>query len=120
MSKKTYPTDVVEQAQDTLVGWQQIDDTLTFGTLTLAALQEDINAAMPVEAEISNLEKRLAGKRDERDILYNGMWDKVKRARSGIKANYGDDSQEYEKVGGTRMSERKPRARKGSTTTTIE
>lgn len=88
--------------------------------MTLTDLQEDINAAMPMEAEISNLEKRLAEKRDERDLLYTGMWDKVKRARSGIKANYGDDSQQYEKVGGTRMSERKPRARKGITTPTTE
>jgi hypothetical protein len=31
----------------------------------------------------------------------------MKRVRAGVKANYGDDSQQYEMVGGTRMSERK-------------
>jgi hypothetical protein len=43
------------------------------------------------------------------------MWDKVKRVRAGVKANYGDDSQQYEMVGGTRMSERK-RMRRASIT----
>jgi hypothetical protein len=36
----------------------------------------------------------------------------VKRVRSAIKGVYGDDSTQYEMVGGTRMSERKPRTRK--------
>ena len=40
------------------------------------------------------------------------MWDKIKRVRAGVKANYGDDSQQYEMVGGTRTSERKQRVRK--------
>lgn len=35
--------------------------------------------------------------------------------RSGVKGNYGDDSTQYEFVGGTRMSERKTRARKAVT-----
>jgi hypothetical protein len=40
------------------------------------------------------------------------MWDKVKRVRAGVKANYGDDSSQYEMVGGTRLSERKPPTRR--------
>jgi hypothetical protein len=43
------------------------------------------------------------------------MWGKVKRARAGVKANFGDNSSQYEMVGGTRLSERKPRTRKLST-----
>jgi hypothetical protein len=38
----------------------------------------------------------------------------VKRARSGIKGFYGDDSTEYEIAGGTRASDRKSHRRKGS------
>ena len=107
MSKKFYPPDVVEHAQDVLVGWGQVSATLAFGTLTSAALTADVTAAAPIEAEISKLEKLLADKRNQRDVLYFGMWDKVKRVRAGVKANYGDDSQQYEMVGGTRSSERK-------------
>jgi hypothetical protein len=40
------------------------------------------------------------------------MWEKVKRARAGMKANSGGASQEYEMVGGTRLSDRKSQARK--------
>lgn len=112
MSRKVYPTNVVTQAQDILVGWGQVSATLTFGTLNPAALTADITAAAPLEAEISKLEKQLADKRNQRDVLYNAMWDKVKRIRAGVKANYGDDSTQYEMVGGTRMSDRKPRTRK--------
>jgi len=107
MSKKFYPPDVVEHAQDVLVGWGQVSATLAFGTLNSAALTADVTAAAPIEAEISKLEKLLADKRNQRDVLYFGMWDKVKRVRAGVKANYGDDSQQYEMVGGTRSSERK-------------
>ena len=119
MARKVYPSDVVMQAQDVLVGWGQVSTTLTFGALTPAALTADITAASPLEAEISKLEKQLGDKRNQRDILYNSMWDKVKRIRAGVKANYGDDSQQYEMVGGTRMSERKPRTRKAAILGTI-
>jgi hypothetical protein len=115
MTKKIYPPNVVEQAQDILVGWQQVSEELTFGALTPEVLAEDISAAAPMEADISRLEKLLADKRDRRDILYNRLWDESKRIRAGVKANYGDDSQQYEMVGGTRMSDRKPRARKAVT-----
>jgi hypothetical protein len=50
--------------------------------------------------------------RNQRDALYTELWDKVKRARSGVKANYGDDSSQHEMVGGTRLSERKSPTRK--------
>ncbi|MEW6403502.1 MAG: hypothetical protein AB1649_17025 [Chloroflexota bacterium] len=112
MAKKQYPSNVLAQAQDVLVGWTQVSATLTFGTLNPAALTADITAVAPVESEISKLEIQLADKRNQRDLIYNGMWDKIKRVRAGVKANYGDDSQQFEMVGGTRISERKARARK--------
>ena len=112
MTKKVYPQNVVGQAQDVLVGWGQVSTTLVFGTLTSALLTADITASSPLESEISKLEIQLADRRNQRDMLYNGMWDKVKRVRAGVKANYGDDSQQYEMVGGTRTSERKPYTRK--------
>jgi hypothetical protein len=34
-------------------------------------------------------------------------WDKLKPVRSTVKGLYGDDSSQYELVGGTRMSDRK-------------
>ena len=112
MTKRIYPPDVLTQAQQVLVGWGQVSATLAFGTLNPAALTADITAASPLQAEIEKLEIQLADKRNQRDLLYNGMWDKIKRVRAGVKANYGDDSQQYEMVGGTRTSERKSYTRK--------
>ena len=112
MAKRIYPQDVVGQAQDVLVGWGQVSPTLVFGTLTSALLTADVTASSPIESEISKLEIQLADRRNQRDMLYNAMWDKIKRVRAGVKANYGDDSQQFEMVGGTRTSDRKPWTRK--------
>jgi hypothetical protein len=35
------------------------------------------------------------------------MWDALKRVRATVKGVYGDDSSEYDLVGGTRLSERR-------------
>ena len=116
MSKKVYPSNVLEQAQNVLVGWAQVSSTLAFGTLNTAALTADITTAGTIESEISKLEIQLADKKNQRELVYSGIWDKLKRIRAGVKANYGDDSQQFEMVGGTRMSERKPRTRRLITT----
>ena len=110
--KKNFPPNVLEQAQDVLVGWNQVGTTVVFGTLNPAALTADITAANAAEAEITKLENQLAEKRGLRDLTYNAMWDKIKRVRAGVKANYGDDSQQFEWVGGTRISERKRSTRR--------
>ena len=116
MSKKSFPPNVLAQAQEVLVGCSQVSPTLAFGTLNAAALSADIMAAGTLESEINKLEIQLADKKNQCNLVYGGMWDKVKRFRAGVKATYGDDSQQFEMVGGTRISERKPRARKGTTT----
>ena len=112
MTKKTYPSNVLAQAQSVLVGWGQVSATLTFGTLNPAALTADITSASTLESEISTLEIQLADKRNQRDTVLNAAWDKVKRVRAGVKANYGDDSQQFEMVGGARISERKSPTRR--------
>ena len=112
MTKRIFPSDVLAQAQQILVGWAQVSTTLVFGALTPAALTADLSAAGPLQAEIERLEIQLADKRNQRDLLFNSIWDKIKRIRAGVKANYGDDSQQFEMVGGTRTSDRKIRSRR--------
>jgi len=107
MSNKFHPQNVLAQAQAILVGWAQVSATLVFGTLTPAALTTDITTVNTLESEIGKLEIQLADKRNQRDLAYNSIWDKIKRIRAGMKAIYGDDSQQFEMVGGTRSSDRK-------------
>jgi hypothetical protein len=112
MTKKPYPTDIVKQAESVMDAWNQIKADMTFGDLTLSMLSADITQSEPLEAQITNLETQLTNLRNQRDDLYLSMWDKVKRVRAGVKANYGDDFSQYEMVGGTRLSERKSPVRR--------
>lgn len=115
MSKKLFPTDVLNQGKSVLDAWRQIDDQLSFGALDTAALTVDINRARGIEEAITNLENQLTNMRNQRDAANVSLWDKVKRVRAGVKATYGDDSSQYEMVGGTRLSERKTPTRRIAT-----
>lgn len=88
------------------------DSEVTFGSLNNAALTADVTQASQLLTEMNTLEAQFTNMRNQRDALYQEMWDKVKRVRNGVKANYGDDLSQYEMVGGTRLSERKTAARK--------
>ena len=107
MSKPRFPTDVLEQARSVQEGWGQIDENLTFGSLNLGELVTGINQIRSVENNLERLEKQLTEMRNQRDSLYQTTWDRVKRARASIKGLFGDDSTQYELVGGTRLSDRK-------------
>ena len=108
MTKKPFPTDLAEQAKSVLDAWAQIDDQLTFGPVNIGALTMDINYVRGSQEQITNLENKLTDVRNQRDAYNQAMWDKVKRVRASIKGIYGDDSSQYEMVGGTRLSDRKP------------
>ena len=116
MPKKLYPTDVLEQAQSVSNAWNQIDDELAFGDLTLEILNNELGQAGPLQSQMDTLETQLTNLRNQRDALFVSIWDKVKRVRASFKGIYGDDSSQSEMVGGTRLSERKSPARKASTT----
>lgn len=107
MSKKLYPSNVLKEAIRLLDAWKNIDEGLTFGGLTVQGLAADIEGIYQNQPELIALEHQLMEVRNRRDALYLAAWDKVKRLRSSIKGLYGDDSTEYELVGGTRRSERK-------------
>jgi hypothetical protein len=107
-----FPTNVLSQAQSIVTAWNQIGATVTLGTLLPASLTTDITAATTLDSQIATLEVQLTNARNQRETLYSGIWDKVKRVRAGVKANYGDDSSQYEMVGGTRLSDRKSPVRK--------
>jgi hypothetical protein len=114
MPGKTYHPDVLEQARAISEAWKQINPSLAIGELTQAALSADLDQVTPIAAQIVALETQLTDLRNQRDALYVGLWDKVKRARNGFKAIYGDDSSQYEMAGGTRVSDRKARTRKAA------
>ena len=115
MSKKLYPANVLEEAKSILDAWDQFDDQLKFGNLNTGALTMAIQKSRTVEESMTNLENQLTNMRNQRDAAHQELWGLVKRVRSGVKAAFGDDSSQYEMVGGTRMSERKSATRKTPT-----
>jgi hypothetical protein len=107
MPKKFVPSDLLAQAASVQDAWARIDSKLSFGSLSLTALMADIEGLRGLEGDMVSLENQLTALRNQRDALQEATWEKVKRVRSAFKGIYGDDSSQYELVGGTRMSDRK-------------
>lgn len=107
MGKKLYPTNVLKQAIGIQEAWKLIDEELAFGSLNIEGLATFIEDIDQTRHDLALLEKQLTEVRNRRDALYLSAWDQIKRVRAGVKGIYGDDSSEYEVVGGTRRSDRK-------------
>lgn len=112
MPAKPYPTDVIEQAQSVMNAWKQIDAALTLGNMNVETFTTQIAQTADTASQINSLETQLTNLRNQRDTQMADLWDKVKRVRTGVKSFYGDDSSQYEMIGGTRASERKAPVRK--------
>ncbi len=111
MPRKICPSDTIDQAEVVLEAWKNIDPALQLGGMALAALEGETTQVRTLYAQISSLETQLIDLRNQRDALTLSVWDRLKRVRTGVKSLFGDDSSEYEMVGGTRLSDRKHPAR---------
>jgi len=107
MSRRNYPTDIVEHIRAIVEAWKEIDPELQIGTLTLPELEAEMTQAGAIYTQLDSLEVQLIDLRNRRDAIGASLWDKAKRIRTGVKSIFGDDSSEYEMMGGTRISERK-------------
>lgn len=104
---------ILEKAQVRIAGLKAIDPALDLGNgLTVAAF----------EAKIVSTAKKLADYNQELAVVdemqnsfvteEDSLKDISERMLAGVGARFGKDSSQYEQAGGTRKSERKPRARK--------
>jgi hypothetical protein len=112
MAPKGYPTDILAQTNDVLAACRQIDPDMKTGALTQADFADELARMQAIQSQIQALELQLTDLRIKRDERLAGMWDTVKRVRATVKGTYGDDSSEYELVGGTRLSQRRRPARR--------
>jgi hypothetical protein len=112
MASKKYPSNILDQTTDTLAACQQIDPELRAGSFTQAALSEALANARTCQSQLAALEIQLTDLRNKRDAQLTEMWDAIKRVRATVKGIYGDDSPQYDLVGGTRRSERKRATRR--------
>jgi hypothetical protein len=112
MARKKYPLDTLDQAAAVLAACKQIDPNLKLGKQPQAELATALEQVQALQSQINGMELQLIDLRNKREARLISIWDTVKRARYGVKGIYGDDSSEYELVGGTRMSERRKAVRK--------
>ena len=105
--------ELIAEGQKALDGWKAIDPNMVIGSFKQADFQTDLQQAAALITQLDDLEARLIDLRNQRDAMGDKIWDETKRVKMGIKAIYGDDSSEYEMIGGTRTSDRKkaPRAK---------
>ncbi len=112
----SYPSDIQDQATETLGGWKKITPPLgDLRDLKQDDMAADLAAVPPILTQIAELDAQITDLRNKRNAIYDRLWAKTKRVRSAVKGLYGDDSSEYEMVGGKRLSEHKPRTRKPKT-----
>ena len=114
MPNKPYPKDIATQAQTVLDKWKQINASLTIGDLTPDMLQANLTKSQPIQSRITALKTELTDQQNQHDVVCSDMWEQVKRVRNGVKGIYGDNSSQYEMIGGTRKSERKRPVRKAA------
>src|SRR5262245_43021288 len=101
MAPKGYPTDILAQTTDVLAACRQIDPDMKTGAQTQAAFADELVQTQAIQTQIQALELQLTDLRNKRDERFTRMWDTIKRVRATVKGAYGDDSFEYELVGGT-------------------
>lgn len=80
--------------------------------LTAAELGILITKADEDTAKLKQLKSQVTALVAAKGITFDNILDFMKRVRSGAKSAFGDDSLEYERVGGKRSSERKKQSRK--------
>jgi hypothetical protein len=80
--------------------------------LTAAALAALIGKADDDTAQAKKLKSQIAAVVSSKKGTFKEINEFMKRVRSGAKSAFGDDSLEFERVGGKRASERKKKAKK--------
>ena len=100
---------------DQLVRVWIANPTFSMGETTMQTMQgmlTDLRAKETLVHEARTELTRLVDEAKDHALAVNSM---VTRGRSGIRATFGPDSIQYDQVGGTRLSDRKPRKSKRAT-----
>jgi len=123
MARQKRSSPVISTARIRLAGLKAIKPKPNYGPgLTVEDYEKDIldfEALLSLYNQMNSQMDEMQNQLEAAERLTN---DKNKRVLSATAAIYGEDSNEYEMVGGTRLSERKKRGRKkpggrGSSTT---
>jgi hypothetical protein len=117
MARPKRSSTILEAARQRLSGLKSITPKPDFGTaLSLDAYEQEINAYSTKLDKYNEALSTLDGLQNDLDTTEADLNDKSKRMLSAVGAHYGTDSDQYEKAGGTRSSERKRPTKKPAPT----
>ena len=114
-SDKSFDKTIADGDQVTRV-WEA-NSTLTLGDITLPGHKADVAELVSLRKHIKDLKTELTDLVNLGNARAKTIRKTVTRARSGARAIFGPDSSQYEQLGGTRESERKPTKRKNAAKT---
>lgn len=103
--------EILFDAEQLIRVWADNDD-FALGEVTLTSLQAQVAAFKARRASVEDLRTQLTRGVTEVNDQAKAIQAINTRALSGARAFYGPDSAQYEQLGGTRASERKPRKRR--------
>lgn len=104
---------VLETARQRLAGLKSITPKPNFGpALDVDQYEQEVNAFASKLDKYNDTVSLLDTLQNELDEAEEQVSDKNKRMLAATGAQYGNNSSEYERVGGTRSSDRKRSARK--------
>lgn len=104
---------VIEGAEKVIQLWEA-NPTFSLGEITLATLKNAVEELKTLRAWRDNLRAELSAVTNDLDAKRSAVNAVTSRAVSGVRAVFGPNSNEYERVGGTRTADRKkPKSKKG-------
>lgn len=118
MARQKRKSAAVAFAEDRANALNSIDPALDLGNgLTLADYKTKTAALKAKNEQYNNDLSNLDGSLNDIQADERALDDLSARMLAGVGSKYGKDSNEYEKAGGTRTSERKPPLRKNKPAT---
>jgi hypothetical protein len=104
--------DAILADAETLIRVWEANDKLSLGDVTLPSLKAMVTAFKSTRANAEDLRTQLTKAVNDVNDQAKALLSIAVRGRSGVRAQFGSDSPQYDQVGGTRASERKPRKKK--------
>ena len=115
---KSKSFDNVQADGETLLRVWDANPNLALGDITREQVRTMITTFVTSRATANDLRTQLTAAVNAVNDQARQINDICVRGRSGARAQFGQDSTQYDQLGGTRKSERKPRKKKGGGTNT--
>lgn len=103
------PAKLMQKLLEILNAWKDIAPTESFGGMTLAEFETEINKSLNVRAELVDLENQITNKTQERDTTDDENWEKAQFVVNSVAGNpkFGKNSGLYEAMGYISTAQRK-------------